>query len=476
VSLPIKARLTLWYVVLFALIAGVGSVFVVVLVRADLYSDIDRALGTRASQIAQTVSGSRASEFESISEATLTGVARTEAVAQIISPSGSVLEHSGDVLADGPIVGTEMLRAVKSAGRVQLTTVRQNAETFRILVAQMPGSDRFMLVGQSTEYADAAVGKLVLALLLTGPLVLLAAGGGGWFFARRALRPVVRTTKAAASIGIDRLDERVPVPHSSDELSALAQTLNTMLDRLETGVREKHRLIADASHELQTPLAIMRAELDVSLASDSLPESAVEVLESTREEADRMTRIVRNLLVLARFDEGVLQLMRKPVDLRTASEAAVVSLGQLAAQRGVSVAVVGDQVSMSADAEYFQMVVLNLLENAIKYSGSGATVVLSTGSDDGGAFLTVADTGPGIPSDAAAHIFDRFFRIDGSRATSTGGSGLGLAISKEIVESHGGHIALESEPGRGARFTVWLPASRPPRETRTNKPTSPRLS
>jgi heavy metal sensor kinase len=461
VSLPIKVRLTLWYVALFAFIVGVWCVFVVLLVRVDLYNGIDRTLGSRAAQIAQAANANEAGEFESVSEATLSGVARTEAVAQIISPSGSVLQSSGDVVAKRPIVGTALLRLARSTGRVQSITVYRGGERFRVLVAEIPRSDRFVLVGQTTEHADDSVDRLVLVILLTGPLVLLAAGVGGWFLARQALQPVARTTKAAASIGIDRLDERVPVPDSSDELSALAETLNDMLGRLEAGMREKRRLIADASHELQTPLAVMRAELDVSLASGFLPLSATEVLESTREEVDRMTRIVRNLLALARFDEGTLRLLRRPVDLRGIAEAAAASLSQLARQQNVSVAVVGAETTVLADPEYLQTVVLNLLENAIKYSGSGASVVISTGTDTDAALVSVADTGPGIPSNAAPHIFDRFYRVDGSRAKGTGGSGLGLAISKEIVEAHGGRIILESEPGQGARFIVRLPSSLP---------------
>jgi two-component system OmpR family sensor kinase len=183
-------------------------------------------------------------------------------------------------------------------------------------------------------------------MLLTGPLALLAAGIGGWLLAQRALRPVARMTSTAAGIRIDALEERVPVPPGGDELATLAVTLNNMLSRLEAGVRDKRRLIADASYELQTPLAVMRTELDVSLASGALQPDAVEVLESAREEVDRMARIVRNLLTLAHFDEGTLRLLPASVDLRELASETVTSLGTLARERAVTVRLEGEAVEV----------------------------------------------------------------------------------------------------------------------------------
>jgi two-component system OmpR family sensor kinase len=294
-------------------------------------------------------------------------------------------------------------------------------------------------------------------MLLSGPLALLAAAIVGWFMARRALRPVARMTSTAASISINHLDERVPVPGGTDELNALAETLNDMLGRLETGVRDKRRLVANASHELQTPLAVMRTELDVYLATTDLPPDAVEILESVREESDRMSRIVRNLLTLARFDDGNLTLLKEHLDLHELAEEAVASLAEFAKERRVSVTVEGDSALAPADPEYIRLVVANLLENAIKYSGADTEVHIVTSNDDDEAVLEVADTGQGIPASAIPHLFDRFFRVESARAAENSGSGLGLAITKEIVEVHGGRIEIESELNVGTRFTVRLP-------------------
>jgi two-component system, OmpR family, sensor kinase len=456
--MPLKARLTLLYVTLFAIIVAVWSAAVIVLVRADLYAGIDRALDSRASQIALALGGSGEGEFQDITASTLSGVAPTEATAQLLSPSGTVLESSGDTVSVAPMVSSAVIADAERTGVAQILTVSpDNGERFRVLVVTLPGSDRLALVGTSTENADASVQRLILVMLLSGPLALLAAGAAGWLLASRALAPVAKMTATAAGISIDALDERVPVPASNDEIAGLAVTLNGMLSRLESGVRAKRRLVADASHELQTPIAVMRTELDVSLASGTLPPSAVEVLESAREETDHMARIVRNLLTLARFDEGTLRLLRQTIDLQALSREVVDSLSTLARERSVTVTMLGDVARASADPEYLRVAVVNLVENAIKYSGAGRSVVVETRRGGDTVSLAVSDNGPGIPPDALPRIFDRFYRVDRSRAQESG-SGLGLAISREIIEAHGGHLQVESDVSTGSRFTLTLPA------------------
>lgn len=454
----ITARITAWYVTIFAVIVGVWAVSLVLLVRADLYAGIDRALASRASQIALGLGTPGEGVFQDISDSTLAGLPREQTAAQLLTANGRIIEYAGGALSQQSLAPADVVsRAAKSSGAL-LTTIHRGEDRYRLLVVRDDKQGHLILVGANTESADDAVARVIAILLLTGPLVLLAAGGGGRFVARRALSPVAHMTAIAAGIGIDRLSERVPLSGGQDELDALAETLNHMLARLENGVQEKRRLVADASHELQTPLAVMRAEVDVTLASPGLAPEAVEVLESAREEIDRMIRIVRNLLTLARFDEGTLQLLRRPVDLLEMAEETVESLSVLAKERGVSLTATGERALVDADAEYLRLVVVNLAENAVKYSGRGASVSVEVESGGGKVTLSVTDTGPGIPLEAQPLVFDRFYRIDSSRSKDSGGSGLGLAISKEITEAHGGRIELESEPGAGSRFTVVLPA------------------
>ena len=463
-NLPIKARLTLWYVLLFAIIVASWGAYITVRVRLDLYAGIDRTLASRATQLASVLRTGGTSAFKNASDSTLTGVASTEAVAQLLSATGDVVQHSGDAISAKQLAPDATFQYVQGTGRAHVDTVKVSGEQFRILLVPLPQSSRLILVGQSTESSDLAIQRLVLVMLLSGPLALLAAAIVGWFVAAQALKPVARMTTTASNISINHLDERIPVPGDVDnehgrvdELQALAETLNDMLDRLETGVRDKRRLVSNASHELQTPLAVMRTELDVYLATTELPPDAVEVLESVREESDRMSRIVRNLLTLARFDDGRLKLLKEHLDLHELAEEAVDSLAELAKARHVSVFVTGESAVAPADPEYLRLVIANLVENAIKYAGSGSEVQLSTRNDGEEAVLEVADTGQGIPASAIPHLFDRFFRVESARAAENSGSGLGLAITKEIVEAHGGRVEIESELNVGTRFTVRLP-------------------
>ena len=267
-------------------------------------------------------------------------------------------------------------------------------------------------------------------------------------------------TSQAEEIGIDRLHERIEVPRAQDEIGHLALTLNAMLGRLERGVEDKHRLIADASHDLRTPLAAMRAELDVSLMDDALSPAAREVLESTREEVDRMSRIVNNLLTLARVDEGRLELLTTHVDLTEAVESAVRPLRPLAAAKGLRLEVNGERCEVDADPQRLHQALTNFIENAIKFSEPGGEVWVSAWQRNGEVGVTVKDTGPGIPADARAQVFDRFYRADPARGREGSGSGLGLSICREVADAHGGRVWVESEVGEGSSFSLALPADR----------------
>jgi signal transduction histidine kinase len=222
-------------------------------------------------------------------------------------------------------------------------------------------------------------------------------------------------------------------------------------------VADKRRLVADASHELRTPLAVMRTELDVSLRGDGLPPEAREVLDSVRDEVDSMTRTVDNLLTLAHADEGRLVLLRTRVDLLAAVEAAERPLRALAADKQIRLLVTGEPWEAEADPERLRQAFTNLMENAIKFTPSGGEVRVTVWGSEREVGVTVADDGPGIPEDARARVFDRFYRVDSARARDAGGSGLGLAICREIARAHGGRIWVEDRDGGGSAFTLALP-------------------
>jgi signal transduction histidine kinase len=206
----------------------------------------------------------------------------------------------------------------------------------------------------------------------------------------------------------------------------------------------------------------MRAELDVALEQDDLEPAAAAVLDSTRQEVERMTRTVENLLTLARSDEGRLELLRRPIGLRALIDDVAADLGSIAADKGVTIVVGGDvDATANADRERLRQAVANLVDNAVKHSDPGGEVELNTWRRDREVGVTVADAGAGIPPDALPHVFDRFYRVAGSGTGDAGGNGLGLAICQEIVAAHGGRVWVESEPGRGSRFWLALPAEKP---------------
>ncbi len=455
--LPIRLRLTAWYAVLLAAIIVALGVFLTIQLRADLEETIDRDIRASSVEIAKGYSLEGPEDFRDVSATVLP---TADSAAQILTPSGRLLHAYGTQLSRQTIA-TPKARADALAGERELVTVRvgPRRERFRAMVTPVRrlGRQRILVVAESLRTVEESVDEVLRLLLLAGPAALLATAVGGWWLARKALLPVERMTSKAGEIGIDRLDERVAVPRVQDEIGRLGATLNAMLDRLEQGVKEKRRLVADASHELRSPLAVMRSELDVSLRGDDLTPEARAVLESTSEEVDSMSRTVDNLLTLARVDEGRLELLKSQVDLGDAVEAVVRPLRPLAESKRVRLEVDGGSYEAEADPHRLQQALRNFIENAIKFNRPGGEVRVTAWQKSDEVGVTVTDNGPGIPPDAREHVFDRFYRADPARRRDGGGSGLGLAICREIAVAHGGRVWVESEEGRGSAFSLALP-------------------
>jgi heavy metal sensor kinase len=463
VSLPIRVRLTAFYAVLLsAIVIGLGA-FLVLELRSDLQTRIDRDLQAASARIAEGYSEDGNEEFLDVAE---TALPRTGSAAQVRDAAGGRL-----LLSYSDLPGAEQLLppgALQSALRrgpvTRTVTVRVGDREQRFLTRIAPvrrlGRRRVVVVAESLLEVDESVRRVLVLLLIAGPAALGATALGGWWLARSALLPVRRMTSEAREIGIDRLHERVAVPRVADEIGELAVTFNAMLERLERGVEDQHRFVADASHELRTPLAVMHAELDVSLRGDDLAPAAREVLESTREEVNRMSRTVDNLLTLAQADEGRLGLLTTHVELGDAIEAAARLLQPVAAAARVRLDVEGESCIAQADPRLLQQALTNLIENAIKFSPAGSRVSVTAWCRAEEVGVTVTDDGPGIPADAQAHLFDRFFRVDPARGRDVGGSGLGLAICREIAAAHGGRVWVDSDEGRGSAFSLTLPRVR----------------
>jgi heavy metal sensor kinase len=457
VSLPIRLRITIWSVALLAVLMASLGAFVVIRLRADLVAGVDSTLATRASQIALGLRGPGEGEFQDVSDTALQKLPGSESAAQLLDRRGKVLERSGDSAAESPMIGADDLLVVRRGEPVRGTvTLGPDAEPFRVLALRLPSSpERIVVVATSLDTVEASAGRLTTLLLLAGPGLLVVAGIGGWWLARAALAPVSRITQTAGEVGIERLDERVDVPGTTDEIHDLAVTVNGMLERLQRGVAEQRRFVADASHELRTPLAVMRSELEVNLREHGLPPDARATLESVHEEIESMGAMVEDLLTLARADEGQLVLTPEPTDLHASAARVREALANVAATSSVEVFVEGNGTPVLADRRRIEQVLRNLIANGITYAGRGGHVVVSTWTAAGSARCSVQDDGPGISSAARAHVFDRFFRADPSRAR--GGAGLGLAMCREIVLAHGGQIQVTSAEGEGSTFTFAIP-------------------
>jgi heavy metal sensor kinase len=401
-------------------------------------------------------------DVDLVTDASLGGLPAADSTAQLVAPSGTPVEQAGmppnarlRPLADRQAIAQAL------AGRAVFATTSLGGASYRVLVVPFHKGHgpQALVVATSLARANRAVHKLLVALLIAGAVGVVLAAGSGWWLARRALQPVARMTEEAGLIGAGgNLTERIQVPMAADELGRLAGTLNGMLAWLEQAVTQQRRFVANVSHELRTPLTVMRSELDVSLASDTLSQDARVVLESTREEAERMTGLVENLLTLARIDEEKgLHLIRRRCDLRQIAKVTARELRPIAAQHGVTIRLNGSNGPVEADPERLEQVVRNLLDNAIRYSPPGGTIIVGMKNHDGQVELAVRDEGPGIAPPALEHVFERFYR-NPAASHAEGGSGLGLAICREIAEAHGGGMSATSLVGQGSTFRLRLPA------------------
>jgi heavy metal sensor kinase len=324
---------------------------------------------------------------------------------------------------------------------------------------QVAGRPRYIIeVGVSTVRTDSTLQQVLLLLVIGLPIAVAVAVSGGFILVRRALKPVEGIARKAAEITQLNLSERLPVMRTGDELERLSISLNHMISRLEDAIQTSKRFVADASHELRTPLTVLRGELE-GLAQDAqLRTHTRESLGSMLEEVDRLAEIVESLLALSKLDAGEGSSERVKFDLGELATSTAEQMGLLAEDKQITVVCeAAPQVMVEGDRGRMKQVVVNLLDNAIKYTPNGGRVLLKISRDAREAILDVADNGMGIPSDALPHMFKRFFRVDDSRSREQGGAGLGLSIVKSICSAQGAAVEVSSTPGEGSRFRVRQP-------------------
>jgi heavy metal sensor kinase len=356
-----------------------------------------------------------------------------------------------------------------AAGSARGETVRQVQlpDGRKMLVAarevQTPGGARYLVeTGALMDEVQSHLRRWLMFLLVVLPVVTALAVGGGSLLVKRALSPVDRIAASAERISSQNLSERLPVARTGDELERLSIALNHMIQRLDEAFQYSRRFMADASHELRTPLTVLRGELESCIQEPTPAPEWRERLASALEEVERLAGIVEGLFAISRLDAGEAAAEWVKLDLARLAAATADQMSLLAEDKNIQVTCAATEpVWVEGDQARLKQVVVNLLDNAIKYTLNGGVVGLTVNANHSKAVLEVTDNGIGIPAEALPRVFDRFFRVDKARSRELGGAGLGLSIVKSICTAHHGHVEASSLPGQGSRFRVELPLAAP---------------
>jgi heavy metal sensor kinase len=453
----VRLRLTLWYVLLLAIILAAFSAGIYLTLRHNLYANLDDSIQNRANILLDIV------RYEG-NRPTLAGVVSSDDPNQGES-FVRVFDASGELSFDGSAVAGDVpidRRAVESALVGKAITRSVNVgEAFRVRTLPIQRDGRIsgvLEVGLSQGDVSETLQALLLIVGIAYPVTLLVASVGGVFLAERALAPVDRVTRLARRMSAEDLSQRLNLRLPDDEVGRLAHTFDEMIARLDGAFRRQRQFTADASHELRTPLTAMKGQVEVALSRPREAAAYREVLQAVNEEVDRLIRLVGSLLTLTKADAGQIPIACEAVNLGELITAAVEQVRPVARQRHLELRVEhGPDVTLEADEDLLLQLLLNLLDNAVKYTPAGGQVTVGWGADGRHVDLWVRDTGIGIASEHLPRIFDRFYRADKARSRAEGGAGLGLSICRWIVDAHGGSIFVESALGKGTAFTVKLP-------------------
>jgi heavy metal sensor kinase len=374
-------------------------------------------------------------------------------------PSGVLLIQSQELELQGVRLSPEAVRSL--AGAQEFSDMQLEKERLRFHNGVIAGNnaDSFLVrVGIQLTPADDAQRGFLRSLLFLTPLGILLASLVGWEMARRALRPMKTLAIAARQIDIEKLQERLPTRGAGDEVDEVANAFNETLERLENSVGQMKQFTASISHELRTPLTALRGEAEIALLQARSVDEYKRVLASQLEEFDKLSYMINQLLVLANAEAGEIQWTDQRVDLSDLVVSLVEQLEPVGAVKKITLETIApSHVYVRGDASWIERVILNLLDNAIKFTPDGGEVRMSVAAEGQEASLRVQDTGIGIPPEALPRIFERFYRAEPSRSKQIEGVGLGLALARWIVEKHRGRITVESQPGKGTCFTVYLP-------------------
>jgi heavy metal sensor kinase len=454
----LKSRLTLLYVAILGAILVAFAASIYFTARRELLGDFDDSVRRQARAFIKVC-------FEDIERVRRNETMPLDSYLGELEASAAVYDTTGMKLYRTKFGAPGFDQARAASEGVFRQSIGSKGYRFVVETARDPSGTEYRIVfGLEEDRVGRRLERMLLFFAIFIPAMLLIAWYVGRVFVRGALSPVDTLRKQAESIQRSNLSQRVPIPKTRGEIRDLAITLNDTLGRLERAFDQVNAFTSNASHELKTPLANLRTEIELALERDADVGAYQRLLASAAEEVSRMTHIVENLLLLAQLDSKQEVLRRDRVDLGEVARQAAADLEILGETRGVKVraALLEPGVGVSGDEVALRRVLMNLLENGVKYGREGGEVKVSVWKEGASARVEVADTGVGIPAESLPHLFDRFYRVDRGRSRSpadpVGGHGLGLSITRSLVEAHGGTITVASREGVGTTFHVTLPA------------------
>jgi len=464
----IRFKLIIWYIFILGIILTAFSTFLYLTLSRSLYRGID----VKIKSIGEVIASSSTNPYSQYSFSNIDRMLEDSFGLKPVTKFIQVLDESGRIGRKSQNLQHFQLpisiRALKNAsqGKITFETTKALGKYPLRMVTVPVIRGRHIInivqVATSLEQVGEALKTLLLILWITVPSALVVASLGGLFLANKALKPVDEITKTARMITSKRLDQRIKLRKTKDEIGRLAETFNDMISRLGQSFKQIRQFSADASHELRTPLTILKGEMEVGLRRRRRPEEYRKILNSNLEEVNHMTQIVDDLLFLSKADMGEVHLQKHPINLTKLVSEVGAQAKMIAMAKDIKVHISKDSdVPVIGDRLRLRELLLNLVDNAVKYTPEGGEMMISLERDDDRVKLRVMDNGIGIPTEDQPHIFDRFFRVDKARSREAGGSGLGLSICKWIVEAHGGEISVESEVTKGSLFTVTLPLAPP---------------
>ena len=460
--MAIRWRLTLWNVLLLGLSLAAFATLAYGTLARSLRNEVDASLFTRAHQVAETAELQHGFFLSTIDFPRVSDIASPGVYVQILNTNGEIVRRS-DNLGDAQLPIDPATLEANLSGRAVYATVTVEGAPVRLYSAPLVLGNRRIIgivqVARSLATIEATLRRLRLILVLGVVGMLFLSSLGSALLVREGLRPIDEITQMARHISrAEDLSQRLDYQGPMDEVGRLAATFNEMLERLDRMFRAQRRFVADASHALRTPLTAIRGNADLLLQHDVDEEARRASLQAIRREVERTARLVSDLLFLAQADAGQ-TLDKQPVEMATLL-LEVYQQARLMAD-GVTLTLGHeDQGLVAGDPDRLKEVLLNLVDNALKYTPRGGKVTLSLYYNEPWVQVCVSDTGPGIPPEDLPHIFERFYRVKSIKPQPgrAAGTGLGLSIVKWIVEEHGGHVTVESQVGKGTTFTVWLPA------------------